>query len=469
MFSQTTDNLRRNIALFGLLSFCLVGCESPWEPSAKAQTQKSDPDRAIAVDVAVARPQKLARDLEYTGTTAPARQVSLQAQIEGRLKKLWVDVGDTVESNQILANIEDDLLLREVDQAQAEKMAQRSEVLTVESQVGDAKIKVEQARLQFQQAEADVLRLQTSLNARIEQARLQVQQTQSDAARFNQLAQEGATTRQQAEQTQTTARQAKEVLRSEQASAAQQISQAKTAVKTAGKILSSAQAQVTIEQQRVAAANAQMVAQKALTNQAKTRQQYAVVRSPFQGKVLQKSSEPGNLVQPGTEILRLGDFSRIKIDVQISELQLGKVRLQQTVAVTLDAFPDQELTGVVTRISPAADPNSRLIPIEITLNNPGGKIGSGLLARVSFSQSPTQTIVVPDSAVGENSALFVVKKVGDKDILEMRTVKIGKKTNGKVEILAGLAPQERYVARSSKPLKPDSPIRLSILSEKDPS
>ena len=447
----------------------LMGCGNVWDQNAKAQPQtpqKSEPS-GIAVDVAIARPQSLTRDLEYTGTTAPIREVSLRSQVQGQLQKLLVDVGDSVVPEQTLAYIEDDLLTGAVNQAQAEKMAQRSGVLTAKSQVGDATIKVEQARLQLQQASADILRLQNSLNARIEQARLEVQQTQSDARRLQQLAKEGATPLQQAEQAQTKARQAQEILRNEQASAEQQISQARTTAKTAAKILSSAEAQVKIEQQKVAAALAQVTAQKALINQAKTRQNYATVRSPFGGKVLAKSSEPGNLVQPGTEILQLGDFSRLKIDVQVSELQLNQIQLQQTVAVKLDAFPDQSFTGIVTRISPAADPRSRLIPVEVTLNNPGSKIGSGLLARVNFSRAQNTAIVVPESAINEDSAVFVVKNKGQKPTVEMRPVTTGKKVNGKVEIVTGLSPGDRYVVRSSKPLKANSPIRLSVLSEKE--
>ena len=254
-----------------------MGCGNIWEQNAKAQPQKTQQSESsgIAVDVAIARPQTLARELEYTGTTAPMREVSLRSQTEGQLQTLLVDVGDSVKPGQVLAYIEDDLLTGAVNQAKAEKMAQRSGVLTAKSQVGDAAIKVEQARLQLHQAEADILRLQNSLNARIEQARLEVQQTQADARRFQQLAKEGATPLQQAEQAQTKASQAKEILRNEQASAEQQISQARTAAKTAAKILSSAEAQVKIEQQKVTAAEAQVAAQKALINQAKTRQNYA--------------------------------------------------------------------------------------------------------------------------------------------------------------------------------------------------
>ena len=468
MNSKIVGSVRSQLGLFAILGLLLTGCQGLGDENAKAQPQPSSEksrNRPISVEAAIARPQKLLTDLEYTGTTAPIREVSLRSQVEGQLQELKVDVGDAVQSGQILARINDDLLLGAVNQAKAEKTAQRSGVLTAKSQVGDALTKVEQARLQLQQAEADILRLQTALNARTEQARLEVQQTKADALRLKQLAQEGVTPEQQAEQAQTRFQQAQEILRNQKSSAEQQLSQAKTTAKTAAKILRSAEAQVEIEQQKVSAAEAQVSAQKAFITQAKTRQSYAVVRSPFAGKVLQKSSEPGNLVQPGTEILKLGDFSRLKINVQVSELQLSRLKLQQTVPITLDAFPDQELTGIVTRISPAADPSSRLVPIEITLNNPGAKIGSGLLARVNFSQNRANNIVVPESALGKDSSVFIVKKSGEKTTVEARPVSIGKKANGKVEILSGLSEGETYVVRSSKSLQDNSPINLSVLSE----
>lgn len=468
MNSKIVGSVRSQLGLFAILGLLLTGCQGLGDENAKAQPQPSSEksrNRPISVEAAIARPQKLLTDLEYTGTTAPIREVSLRSQVEGQLQELKVDVGDAVQSGQILARINDDLLLGAVNQAKAEKTAQRSGVLTAKSQVGDALTKVEQARLQLQQAEADILRLQTALNARTEQARLEVQQTKADALRLKQLAQEGVTPEQQAEQAQTRFQQAQEILRNQKSSAEQQLSQAKTTAKTAAKILRSAEAQVEIEQQKVSAAEAQVAAQKAFITQAKTRQSYAILRSPFAGKVLTKSSEPGNLVQPGTEILKLGDFSRLKINVQVSELQLGHLKLQQTVPLTLDAFPDQELTGIITRISPAADPSSRLVPIEITLNNPGAKIGSGLLARVSFPKNRANTIVVPESALSQDSSVFIVKKSGEKTTVEARPVSIGKKANGKVEILSGLSEGETYVVRSSKSLQDNSPINLSVLSE----
>ena len=451
--------------LLSVLGIFLMGCGNILENNADARTEEKKSDQAIAVDVAVAESGKLERDLVYTGTTAPIREATIKSQVEGQVETLSVDIGDRVAANQVLVTIEDQILLSAVDQAKAEKLAQRSQILTAQSQVGDAQIKVEQARLQLQQAQADITRLETSLNARIEQARLQLQQAQADADRLEYLATEGAGSPQQAEQARTSARQAEQLLRSEEASAAQQLSQARTAARTAARILDSALAQVKIEQQQVAAATAQMNAQRATIDQAQTRQQFASIEAPFSGKILQRLSDPGDLVQPGSEILKLGDFSQLTINVQVSELVLAKIRPQQTVSISLDAFPDQIFKGRVARISPMADPSSRLIPVEITLPNPDRRIGAGLLARVSFPQAGQPTVVVPESAINQDSDIFVVTGTEAKPVVERRSVQTGKKVGGKVQILAGLNPSEKYVVRSSRPLKSDSQIRLSILSQ----
>ena len=77
------------------LSVATVSCSSQSDKGAsQAQTQKP----AIAVDVAIAKFDKFQAETEYTGTTAPIREVSVKSRLEGRLLDLNVDVGDRVES-----------------------------------------------------------------------------------------------------------------------------------------------------------------------------------------------------------------------------------------------------------------------------------------------------------------------------------------------------------------------------------
>ena len=77
--------------------------------------------------------------------------------------------------------------------------------------------------------------------------------------------------------------------------------------------------------------------------------------SPAAGRVLSKSREPGEMVQPGTPIVTLGDLSRPWVNVYVGERDLGKVYLGMAAEVTVDSFPDQPFNGKVTFVSDRAE------------------------------------------------------------------------------------------------------------------
>jgi RND family efflux transporter MFP subunit len=290
----------------------------------------------------------------------------------------------------------------------------------------------------------------------VERARLQLQQLQADSQRQQKLAQQGAIARATAEQ-------------------------ARTEAQTAAQVFRAAQESVRVEQQSLAAAQARVVAQQAVVAQAQERRSYARLISPISGVILVRVTEPGNLLQPGNELLKIGDFNRVKVEVQVSELELAKIRVGQSVQVRLDAFPNQTYSGTVKRISPAADPTARLVPVEVVIPNQDRQIGSGLLARVDFTSPEQANVVIPETALqGERESkstsednpnqnrqqkIFVLNSSEEKPTVSAREVTIGKKLDGKVEILSGLQPGEKFVARSGEPLKDGASVRLSILSE----
>ncbi|MBO1345934.1 MAG: efflux RND transporter periplasmic adaptor subunit [Hormoscilla sp. GUM202] len=394
-------------------------------PKQQAEARSNPPPaesskRKIPVDVAIARPGELGQALEYTGTTEPIKEVSVRSRTEGQLLYLGVDVGDKVTRGQVLAQLDNRLPVAEVMEAQAELSARAVEIARARNQVLEAEARVEQARVELEQANADAQRLQT-------------------------LFQEGAVSEQDAELAQTAARAAQQILRS-------------------------AQAQVSIQEKAVAAARKRVVAQQAAIAQAEERQSHAKLISPITGIVKAKTTEPGNLVREGDEIVKLGDFSQVKVAVNISELQLDKISIGQSVQVKLDAFPDREFPGRVTRISPAADPVARQVPVEVTIPNINGRLGSGLLARVSFTSSQnSQGVVVPATALsgleGNVATLFVVTVRDGLAQAEARKVIIGDRADGQASIASGLEPGERFVVRSSKPLQDGDAVQLSILSE----
>nr|WP_199303128.1 efflux RND transporter periplasmic adaptor subunit [Oscillatoria sp. FACHB-1406] len=386
---------------------------------AAAQRSRSE-GGPIAADVSIARLDTLTAPIEYAATTRPFQEVTLRSQVEGRLLSLNVNVGDRVARGQTLARVDDSLLLAQVAQASAELAARESELAQARARVGSAQTQLERTRVELQQA-------------------------QNDAARYAELAKAGATAQREAETYQTAARVAQQA------------------------VLAATQ-EVRSQQQAVESAAGRIAAQRAAVAQQQQRRAYASLVSPLSGVVLEKLSEPGNLVTPGGEVLKLGDLAQIKIVASVSELDLPRLRLGQSVTVSLDAFPKQTFNGTIDRISPLADATTRQIPIEILLPNPNGEIGSGLLARVQFQGDKQQRVIVPEAAIreaeGKGATVFVV---GEDKKVTAREVTIGERSGGKIEIRVGLLPGDRFVVNSNKPLKNGDTIRPSILSQPSPS
>ena len=427
---------------FGLLPalVSLRGCQNL--PKAAPGVQTSSPQRETApsrtpVDVAQARAAIVREAPTFIGTTRPEGEVSLRSRVEGRLLSLSVNIGDRVARGQIVAQLDDAILATAVTQAQAELAALESEVVRAQTQVSNAK-------------------------ARAEQARVQLKQAQKDTARRQFLWQEGAISQQEAELAQTAAQSAEQTLRA-------------------------AIEQIRSEQQAVAAASGRVAAQKAAVAQTKERLSYVKITSPINGIAIARVNEPGNLVQPGGEILKLGDFSRVEVEVQVPDKEISNIRIGQSVQVQLDAFPNQIFTGTVARIYPAANQTFLQVPVEIVIPNSNGKIGNQLLARVRFSQPSKPRVTIPQTALLAASergreerggrekltpsspqfgTVFVVTGERNEAKANARRVQLGASVNGNVEILSGLRSGERYVVRSGKPLKDGDAVRLSILSEK---
>lgn len=414
--------VRQGAWLGAIAAVGLVGASGcGWMPRSVAQPgppQQAD-DQPVAVEVQAVGTGSVATALTYTGTTRPAQTVTLRAQVEGQIVDLVVDVGDAVSSGQVLARVDPDLLAVGVNQTQAELSARQSEVAQAQVAVSDAQTAVEQARLQVAQA-------------------------RTDADRLRQLADAGAVSDQTAEQ-------------------------AQLVLDTAEQALKSAQDQVRTRQQAVQAAQGRVASQRAAVAQSQERLSFTTVRSPLAGVILARLVEAGDLAQPGADLLQIGDLSSIKIAVEVSELDLSRIQRGQPVAVTLDAFPDLPLTGRVTRIAPVADATARLIPVEVTIPNPTGRIGSGLLARVQFLGEDADTLVIPAAALnGDEPQVFVLQPADDTPTVTLRTVQVGDRSKDQVEILGGLNPGEQIVVRSDRPLSDGQTVRLSILSDPTP-
>ena len=404
-------------------AMCLKGCNFDSSVSKVQEAENSNSKSSshiISVNTDIAQINTLEPLKEYYGITEPLQEVSLKSQVEGRLLELNADVGDRIKKGQILARLDDSLLAAQVNEAKAELAARESELARAKAEVNNAEQQLQRAKIELKQAE-------------------------NDAKRAMSLLEEGAISRQSAELSQTNA-------------------------EVAQQVVLSAQKQIKIEQQEVAVIVGRIGVQKAVINQEMQRQAYSNLIAPIDGIVIEKIRETGDLINPGEEVLKIGDFSKIKVIVPVSDLELANIKIGQLVTVKIDAFPQENFRGLVTKIPPLADSNSLQIPIEISISNSEQKIGSSLLARVTFQTNKRNSIIVPKSAInqkGNNNTIFVLKnnEQNNQKFVEERTVILGNQSLGKVEILRGLNVGERFVVNSETPLKNNQQVKLSILSK----
>lgn len=393
-------------------------------PSSEAQTgppgRERGGDGPASVETAIATEASLDEDLRFNGTTEPLERVVLRAQAEGQLLRLGVGVGDTVSQGQTVGEVDSLILSSSVLEAESELAVRQAEVAQAESQVSNARTQVEQARVALQEAE-------------------------SNARRLRRLAEAGAISEQEAEA-------------------------AENRVQTEQQAVRSAEEQVRSQQQAVSASQGRIRSQQAIIAQNRERLSFSRLRAPISGVVMSTQASPGDLVQVGGDLLEIGDFSAVKVTVQVSELSLNQVFVGQPVDVSLDAFPEQTFSGRVARIAPVADAEGRQIPVEVQISNPEGRISSGLRASVVFNRSAQQSVVVPEEALeldadGAADVVFILEGEGEAATVRSRSVTVGTRDNGQVEIRAGLEPGEAFIRRSSSPLSDGDSVNLSFLSE----
>lgn len=178
----------------------------------------------------------------------------------------------------------------------------------------------------------------------------------------------------------------------------------------------------------------------------------AKVRSPYDGRVVTKMINAGDLASPGTPFLTLEQEGRFCTDLVLPERHIQAVQVGMAVKVVVPAMNNQQFDGQVGRIIPMADARSRSFQVKVAMPE-GPDYKSGMFARVAIPVGGTGMLLIPESAItahGQLDGVFVVDKAG---MARFRIVRLGKSVGQKVEIVSGLSDGQRYVAEIPIDLK----------------
>jgi HlyD family secretion protein len=339
----------------------------------------------------------------FASGSIEATEVDVSPKIAGRVSKVLAKEGDPVRAGQVLAQMEPQESQAQVDQARAAvaaaqaKVAQAAQAITAQQQVTGAQ--VAQAEAQVAAAEARVPQSElvviwqdrtvresiasaqaqlSAAEAQVTAARSATAKARDDLRRTKELFAQGAVAAQQVDAVQTAydaavaqersatdaATQARAGLATARANA-MQVAIKKQDVQTARQIVAEARAAlknaqsgytlITQRQQDLAAAQASLAQARANLRYLELIAGDNTIVAPTDGVVLTKNIEPGTVVAAGTAIYTLVNPNDIWLRVFIPEDQLGRVRLGQSVRITVDTFPGRAFAGRVSEIRHQAE------------------------------------------------------------------------------------------------------------------
>ena len=154
----------------------------------------------------------------------------------------------------------------------------------------------------------------------------------------------------------------------------------------------------------------------------------------------------GMSVAQGATLAEINGLTTVWLNAAIPEALAGQLRVGQSVAVTLAAFPGERFTGRLTALLPELVGDSRTVTARIEMDSRGGRLRPGMFGRITFGGGSTSALLVPTEAVirtGERDLVMLALPEGRFQAAEVR---IGREAGGRTEVLAGLREGERIVA-----------------------
>jgi membrane fusion protein, multidrug efflux system len=191
---------------------------------------------------------------------------------------------------------------------------------------------------------------------------------------------------------------------------------------------------------------------------------YATITAPFAGVITQRFVDAGALIQAGnasSAIVSLMDFSTVRLQVAVPEIEAARVAVGQPVRVTTDNVPDRQFDGQVTRFTYALDQTNRTMLAEAILKNPDLALRPGMLVTVKLGiEHKDQATIMPTAAlVTERSNNFAYVVEGNK--AAKRAIKVGFNDGKNVEVVDGLQGSDSIILAGQLKLSDGQPVQVA--------
>ncbi len=362
---------------------------------------KIDPSKLAKVEKG-----DLAKSVVATGKVEPITKVEIKSKASGIVKKLLVDAGDRVKRGQLLAQLDKDEILAQVEQSKAALQAANASLNSADADYERAKVDAEGP---------DVPLLKRAYDRALGMAKDGIVSASAldDAQRNYELA-----------------------LNKQNV----------------------AKAQVTVLKAKIAQARAQVAEDQANLKQLEEQLSYTDIESPIEGVVLSRDVEIGDAVSSilvlgssATLIMTLGDTSEVYVKGKVDESDIGKVYLGQPARIKVESFKEKTFNGKVTKISPMGveKDNVTTFEVRVSINNPGGELKAEMTANAEILLEEHKNVLqIPEGAIiydNQKKASVEIPEPRAKDGKRKVAVNIGISNGAKTELLSGLKEGDQVV------------------------
>ncbi|HOQ46289.1 MAG TPA: efflux RND transporter periplasmic adaptor subunit [Bryobacteraceae bacterium] len=368
---------------------------------------KRDPG-PVVIRAAPVVTRQIQRVVESVGTLFPYDEVIVSAEVDGPVREVNVDLGDTVKEGQVLARISDEeqRYLVAQNEAQLRQSLERLGLKHENDKVADIRETPEVRR-----AQADLF------------------DAEQRYKRVRELVDQNIGSRQELD--------------------------------AAGARYKAAQAEydATLNQTRNLIQEVERF--KAVLELQRKKLRDTVVRAPFNASVKERQVAVGQYVRANTPLFTLVKTDPIRLRIEIPERMAPWVKEGQVADVTVEAYPGRVFRGKIWRISPTVDESKRTFIVEALIQNPLGELKPGSYAKASVKTSKFEEVqLVPFSAV--NYVLGSYKAYVVKDgTVEARDVKLGDRFGSDVEIDEGLKDGELVAITQVQRLDTGTRVRVA--------
>lgn len=390
---------------------------------------RSEEKPAKPVRVKTVETHSTVTSVRYSASIRPAAQVDVAFKVSGYVDSIakqkdvagqWrnLQAGDVVRQGTVLARVRQSDYIARVNETRSQHGEANAALQTNSAQLTESIAAVETSRAQVNDAQASFDRAKLDYErARILFSTQSITKPDYDANK-----------------------------------AQYEIAQAKLEV-AKGQLLS-AEARVATSRAQISAAESKIKTTEAYTYTASIPLQDTNLRAPMTAVIIDRKIEVGALVSTGATAFTLADLTSVKAAFGVPDLALQSLQMGDTLKITTDALPGEEMIGHISRISPSADQNSRVFDVEVTIPNPEGKLKPGMIAALSVGESAGTQVevpVVPLTAITRSKdnpnsyAVLVIEQRDGKPVARLRPVTLGESFGNSVAIKEGVRAGETVI------------------------